>query len=118
MRHFLAAHLPASPPLSIPRLAGGVSEAPAPALLIPPACRTHLLAASLVRAQTTAVALPAVTDRADRNLTVASGTDEQPVIRTRASPRLPRGLDGDQDRGDTGGQSAVVTPRFGGPRGD
>jgi hypothetical protein len=101
MRHFLVMDLQAPPPLPIPRLAGGVSEATVPALLIAPACRTHLLPARLLRAVTTAVALAAVTDGADRNLGVTSGTDEQPVVRTRASPRLPRGLDGDQHRGDT-----------------
>jgi hypothetical protein len=101
MRHFLVMDLQAPPPLSILRLAGSVSEATVPAPLIAPTCRTQLLTARLRRAATTAVALPAVTDGADRNLCVTSGTEEQPVVRTRASSRLPRGLDGDQHRGDT-----------------
>jgi len=101
--------LQAPPPLPIPRLAGGVSETTLPALLIASARRTHLLPARLLRTAMTAVALPAVTDRADRNLSVTSDTEEQPVVRTRVSPGCP----GTRRRSASRrycGQNAVVTP--------
>lgn len=118
MRHFVGVDLELASPLSVPRLPGCVAQTPATAPLIPPNGLPRPLPARLHRADTTAVALPAVTGRADRNLTVAPWTDQQPVVRTRPIPRLAKGeLDGDQNRGDTGGRNAVATPCFGGPGG-
>jgi hypothetical protein len=92
MRHFVCVDLKLTSPLSVPSLPGCVPQAPAMASLIPPRSLLRPLPARLNRADTTAVAVPAVAGRADRNLTATPCTEEQPVVRMRPIlPGLPKG---------------------------